>query len=405
MENLLTEKINDHLYYMGVNDRQTQLFENMWPLPDGVAYNSYLMTGEKNIALDLVKVNTFGIFIEKLQEILNGGKLDYIVIHHAEPDHSSSLKNLLEIYPDVKIICNKKTLPFLKNFYNIEENIILVSDGETLELGNRKLTFYMTPMVHWPESMVSYEEETKILFSQDIFGGFGTLNGAIFDDQVRFNDYYYSEVTRYFINIVGKYATQALKALNKLESLEIKGICPVHGCVWRSNPQKILEIYTNLAKQKVEDGVVIIYGSMYGNTERMAEAVARGVARGGITNIRIRDIATTSLSYLLADTWRYRGIILGSCTYNNNIFPPMQFLMDELKHQKMKNNIWGIFGSYSWNGGALKKLKEFTEESKLEVIERQIEIQGAATEEELEELIKLGEDMARAIINKSCEIK
>ncbi|EFI41554.1 metallo-beta-lactamase domain protein [Peptoniphilus sp. oral taxon 386 str. F0131] len=401
----MTEKINDHLYYMGVNDRQTQLFENMWPLPDGVAYNSYLMTGEKNIALDLVKVNTFGIFIEKLQEILNGGKLDYIVIHHAEPDHSSSLKNLLEIYPDVKIICNKKTLPFLKNFYNIEENIILVSDGETLELGNRKLTFYMTPMVHWPESMVSYEEETKILFSQDIFGGFGTLNGAIFDDQVRFNDYYYSEVTRYFINIVGKYATQALKALNKLESLEIKGICPVHGCVWRSNPQKILEIYTNLAKQKVEDGVVIIYGSMYGNTERMAEAVARGVARGGITNIRIRDIATTSLSYLLADTWRYRGIILGSCTYNNNIFPPMQFLMDELKHQKMKNNIWGIFGSYSWNGGALKKLKEFTEESKLEVIERQIEIQGAATEEELEELIKLGEDMARAIINKSCEIK
>lgn len=400
MENLLTEQINDHLYYIGVNDRQTELFENMWPLPDGVAYNSFLMTGEKNIIMDLVKVNTISTYIEKVQEILDGGDLDYIVIHHVEPDHSSGIKNILEIYPNVKIICNKKTAPFLKNFYNIEDNLIIVSEGETLELGNRKLTFYMTPMVHWPESMVSYEEETKTLFSQDIFGGFGTLNGAIFDDQVRFNDNYYSETTRYFINIVGKYASQALKALNKLSELEIKTICPVHGAIWRTNPEKIFNLYTDLAKQKVKDGVLIIYGSMYGNTERMAEAVARGVAKGGITDIKIRDVGKTPFSYLLAEAWETRGVILGSCTYNNNIFPPMSFLMEELKQQKMKNNIWGIFGSYSWSGGALKRLRGFVEENKCDVLDIQPEIQGAADEEELRELIKLGEEMAKAIIAK-----
>lgn len=397
MENLLTEKINEHLYYVGVNDRETQLFENMWPLPDGVSYNSYIMTGEKNIALDLVKVNTVGNFIEKIKEILEGKDLDYIVIHHAEPDHSSALPSILELYPNVQIICNKKTLPFLKNYYGVEDNLIVVSEGETLELGNRKLTFYMTPMVHWPESMVSYEEETKTLFSQDIFGAFGTLNGAIFDDQVKFNDYYYSEATRYFINIVGKYASQAAKALEKLKKLDIAAICPVHGPVWRTNPKLILDLYTNLANQKTKDGVLIVYGSMYGNTERMAEAVARGVARGGITDIRIRDVGKTSFSYLLAEAWETKGIILGSCSYNNNIFPPMGFLMDELSSQKMKNNIWAVFGSYSWSGGALKRLKSFVEENKYNVLENQLEIQGAANDEELEELIKLGEEMAKSI--------
>ncbi|RVU55494.1 FprA family A-type flavoprotein [Anaerosphaera multitolerans] len=398
MENLLTERIKDHLYYIGVNDRETQLFENMWPLPDGVAYNSFLMTGEKNIIIDLVKVNTVSSYIEKVQEILKEDSLDYIVINHVEPDHSSGILNILELYPDVKLICNKKTVPFLKTYYGIEDNLIVVSEGETLELGNRKLTFYMTPMVHWPESMVTYEEESKTLFSQDIFGGFGTLNGAIFDDQVKFDDNYYSETTRYFINIVGKYASQALKALNKLKDLEISTICPVHGPIWRKEPERIVKLYTDLAQQKVKDAVLIIYGSMYGNTERMAEAVARGVAKGGITDIRIRDVGKTPFSYLLAEAWETKGIILGSCSYNNNIFPPMSFLMEELKQQKMKNNIWGIFGSYSWSGGALKRLREFTEGNKCEVLERQPEIQGAANEEELRELIQLGEDMARAIL-------
>lgn len=399
MGNLLTEKINDHLYYIGVNDRITHLFEGMWPLPKGIAYNSYLMTGEKNILLDLVKITTVGEFIEKLQEVLGDKPLDYIVVDHAEPDHSSSILNILEIYPAAKIICNKKTVSFLENYYDIKDNLVIVSDGETIEVGNRKLTFYMTPMVHWPESMVCYEEETKTLFSQDIFGGYGTLDGGIFDDQITFTEEYLDEIRRYFINIVGKYAKQALMSLNKLsQNLDIKLICPDHGPVWRTDPQRIIDLYISLAKQDVQDGVLIIYGSMYGNTERMAEAVARGVARAGVKNIKIRDVAETPFSYLLADAWKYKGIILGSCSYDNDLFPPMKFITEEFKHQKMKNNIWGIFGSFSWSGGAMKNLVKFTEDAKLDVLERKLEIKGAANPDELEELMKLGEDMAKAVL-------
>lgn len=398
MNNLLSEKIREDLYYIGVNDRVTQLFEGMWPLPDGVAYNAYLLTGEVNICMDVVKDITIQSFLEKIYEILGDKELDYLVVNHVEPDHSSGIVELLSIYPHVKIICNKKTIPLLESYYGITENIIEVKDGEVLNLGGRELTFYMTPMVHWPESMVCYEAATGTLFSQDIFGGFGTLNGAIFDDEVKFDDYYLSETTRYFINIVGKYAGQALKALKRLGGLDIKMICPVHGVIWRKNPARIIDLYTKLSLQDVTDGVVIIYGSMYGNTERMAEAVAKGVAEGGISDIRIRDISKTSLSYLLADTWKYKGVILGSCSYNNNIFPPMSFLLEELRHQKMRNNVWGFFGSYSWSGGAMKRFNEFAEDMKYDVLEIKPEIQGSATDEQIAELKQLGREMAKRIL-------
>lgn len=400
MDNLLTLPINDHLHYIGVNDRQTHLFEGMWPLPDGVAYNSYLMTGTKNILLDTVKITYSDVFMEKLREALGeDGKIDYIVVNHMEPDHSSSIKTVLELFPDAKLIGNKKTISFLENYYGLVDNVIEVKDGETLELGNRKLTFYMTPMVHWPESMVCYEEETKILFSQDAFGGFGTLNGSIFDDQVNFDEYYYDETVRYYTNIVGKYANQVLNALKKLGGLDIQMICPVHGPIWRDNPGKIIDIYARLSRQETEDGVVIIYGSMYGNTEKMAEHVARSLAKEGVTNIRMHDVSKTPMSYLLADTWKYRGIILGSCTYNVKLFPPMAFLVHELKMQKLKNHTLGIFGSYSWSGGALKELREFAEGSGLDVCETQVEVNGAPTKEDLEGLAQLAKEMAKQLKN------
>ena len=398
MENLLAQKIRDDLYYIGVNDRHTHLFEAMWPLPDGVSYNSYLVKGKENIMFDLVKATEQTTFLEKLKEVLGDEPLHYLVINHMEPDHTSGIVALLARYPDIKIITNKRALPFLKNYYNVEDNIILVNDGETLELGDHAFTFYTTPMVHWPESMVAYEEKTKTLFSQDIFGGFGTLDGAIFDDEVEFGKYYLDETTRYFINIVGKYAQQAVRAIEKLAPLEIKMICPDHGPIWRKNPARIVELYTKLAKQETEKGVVIIYGSMYGNTERMAAAVAKGVAEGGVTNIRMHDVSKTPQSYLLADCWKYKGVILGSCSYNHNIFPTMGFLLSELKHQKMKNNIWGFFGSYSWNGGAVREFKKWAEEYKCNMIEDVPEIQGAATEEQLKELTELGREMAKRVL-------
>ena len=272
MSNVLTVQINDHLHYIGVNDRATHLFEGMWPLPNVVAYNSYLMTGTKNILLDTVRFNCADDFMDKLREVLGeDGKVDYLVVNHMEPDHSSGMKMVLDVFPDVQIIGNKKTLSFLENYYGIVKNTIEVKEGETLELGNRKLTFYMTPMVHWPESMVCYEEETKVLFSQDAFGGFGTLDGSIFDNQINFDDYYYDETVRYYTNIVGKYSNQVQAALKKLGGLAIDMICPVHGPIWRENPGKIISLYDSLSRQETIDGVVIIYASMYGNTERMAE--------------------------------------------------------------------------------------------------------------------------------------
>ncbi len=401
MENLLSVPIKEDIYYIGTNDRKTELFEGMWPLPKGVAYNSFLVKGEKNVLFDLVKVNTIDSYVQKINEIIGEGeKIDYIMINHMEPDHTSSIKSILEIYPDAKLVTNKKAVAMLNNFYEITDNIIEVKDGETLELGDKKYTFYMTPMVHWPESMVAYEETTKTLFSQDIFGGFGTLDGGIFDDQIEYDAHYHEETTRYFINIVGKYASQALKALNKLADLDIQLICPDHGPIWRENPKKIVDIYTSLAKQETIDGCVVIYGSMYGNTEMMAEAVARGLSEGGLKNIKIRDITKTSNSYLLSDIWRYKGVIIGSCSYDNNLCPPMDYLMTEVSHQRMKNNYWGIFGSFSWSGGALKNLKRYMEEGKYDVLDTQLEIQGAATDEEIKQLIAFGKEMAAKILNK-----
>ncbi len=400
MENLLSVPIKDDIYYVGTNDRTTPLFEGMWPLPHGIAYNSFIIKGEKNIIVDLVRVNTVSVYLDKIKEILDGEDLDYIIINHMEPDHTSSIKAVLDIYPNAKLITNKKAVALLESYYDIDDNIEVVKDGDTLKLGDREFTFYMTPMVHWPESMVTYEAATKTLFSQDIFGGFGTLDGAIFDDQIEFTKRYLEESTRYFINIVGKYSQQALKALGRLAALDIELICPVHGPVWRDNPKRIIDLYTSLAKQETIDGCVVIYGSMYGNTEQMAEAVAKGLVKGGLKDVKIRDITKTSNSYLLSDIWRYKGVILGSCSYDNNLFPPMDYLLSEISHQRMKNNYWGIFGSYSWSGGALKTLKKYMEDGKYDVLETQPEIKGSANDEEIETLIAFGEEMAAKILNK-----
>lgn len=400
MENLLSVPIKDDIYYIGTNDRTTPLFEGMWPLPNGIAYNSFLIKGEKNIIVDLVRVNTVSVYLDKIKELLDGEDLHYIIINHMEPDHTSAIKAVLDVYPDVKLITNKKAVALLEAYYDIDNDVEVVKEGDTLTLGEREFTFYMTPMVHWPESMVTYEAATKTLFSQDIFGGFGTLDGAIFDDQVEFSKKYLEESTRYFINIVGKYSQQALKALSKLGGLDIELICPVHGPIWRENPKKIIDLYTSLAKQETIDGCVVIYGSMYGNTEQMAEAVAKGLVKGGLKDVKIRDITKTSNSYLLSDIWRYKGVILGSCSYDNNLFPPMDYLLSEISHQRMKNNYWGIFGSYSWSGGALKTLKKYMEDGNYDVLETQPEIKGSASDEEIETLIKFGEEMAAKILNK-----
>ena len=375
--NTVSVEILKDLYYMGVNDRDTNLFENMWPLPEGVAYNSYLIVDEKTALLDTVKITKVNGFIENLKKNLNGRDLDYLTF-----------------------VGNKKARAMFKDYLDMEpENFIEVKEGDTLSLGKRTLTFVNTPMVHWPESMVSYETTDKILFSQDIFGGFGALNGTIFDDEMNF-DFFRDEIRRYYSNIVGKYSKQAAKALEKVKTLEINVICPVHGIVWRSHPNVIIDEYIRLANQINEEGVVIAYGSMYGNTEKMADTLARYLAEEGIRNVKVFDVSKTHVSYILSEIWKYKGFILGSCTYNNSVYPNVNQLLYTLRMNKMSNHVLGIFGSYGWSGGAVKELTEFASEGgNFEVLPTVVEAKGTMKEEDDEGLRAMAKEMAEALRN------
>ncbi len=393
---LISVRINDFLHYVGVNDRDTHLFENLWPLENGVSYNSYLINAEKTALLDTVKITKVSDFTAKLRAALGDKNLDYLVIHHMEPDHSGAVSTIRELYPDVQIVGNKRTIQYLEEFYGITENILEVKDGETLDLGDRSLTFYTTPMVHWPESMVSYEPKSQILFSQDAFGGFGALDGTIFDDEINL-DFYHSETRRYFSNIVGKFSKQVQSALKKLAGLEISMVCPVHGPIWRSHPEKIIELYDKWSRYEVEEGVIIVYGSMYGNTQRMAEVIARELAVQGISNIKVFDVSKTHESYILSEIWRYKGLILGSCTYNNYMFPLMTKLVNILDMNKIENHVLGVFGSYSWSGGAVKALKEFGEKGKYDMIPEVVEAKCAACDEDIIGLRNIARTMAHKL--------
>lgn len=396
--NTVSVKILDNLYYLGVNDRETNLFENMWPLPDGIAYNSYLITDEKTALLDTVKITKVDGFVDTLKDILGGRDLDYLVIHHMEPDHSGCVKTIMELYPNVTIVTNKKARAMMDDYFDIElDNYIEVKNGDVLDLGERKLNFVMTPMVHWPESMVSYESTDKVLFSQDIFGGYGSLNGTIFDDEMNF-EFFRDDIRRYYSNIVGKYSKQAARSLEKVKALDINIICPVHGIIWRTNPDLIVDEYIRLANQVNEEGVIIAYGSMYGNTEKMADYLARFIAEEGIKNVKVYDVSKTNASYILSDIWKYNGLVLGSCTYNNSVYPMMNQLMYTLKMNKLKNHVLGIFGSYGWNGGAVKELTEFASEGgTFEVAPTVVDTKGAMKEEDIENLRTLAKEIAEMV--------
>jgi flavorubredoxin len=397
--NTLSVKINDFLYYIGVNDRQTQLFENQWPLERGVSYNSYVIKSTKTALLDTVKITKVDDFVTKLKEVLEGRDLDYLVIHHMEPDHSGAIETIIDLYPNVKLVGNKKTFELLENFYDVKDNLVLVGDFDTLDLGEVSLKFVKTPMVHWPESMVSYEEKSGILFSQDAFGGFGALDGTIFDDEINW-DLYKSETRRYYSNIVGKFSKQVQAALKKLADFKINMVCPVHGPVWRENPDKIIECYDKWSKQETQDGAVIVYGTMYGNTEMMAEAIARRLAERGVKNIKMFDVSKTHKSYILNEIWEYKALILGSCTYNNDLFPLMSDLVNVLKMNKLQNRVVAVFGSYSWSGGALKALKEFRDASAMDIVETTVETKSAPSKDDYMVLRQIADEVADKLENK-----
>ena len=390
-------KIHEGVYYVGVNDRDTHLFENVWPLPKGVTYNSYVITDKKNVLIDTVKVSKMAPFLGKLRELLGDEPIDYLVINHMEPDHSGAITEILHNYPDIKIVGNKKTFEFVKGFYGIEENLYEVNDGDEIDLGSRKLRFYMTPMVHWPETMMSYETESKTLFAGDAFGGFGSLDGGIFDDEVNI-DYFENEIRRYFSNIVGKFGPMVQRALKKLSDLDIQVVASTHGPVWRSNPGRIISSYDRWSRYEAYPGVVIAYGSMYGNTEKMADYVARRLAEHGIKNIRVMNTSTTHDSYIINEIWNYKGIILGSCTYNAGLFQPMETLLINLSHKGLKNRVFGVFGTYGWSGGGVKTIMEYVEKHKWPLVDDEpVEAKLSPSEEHYRGLDRLAENMAKAV--------
>ena len=376
---LITSKI----HYIGANDRKKSLFENNWPLPNGVSYNSYLISDEKSALIDTLEFGSKDNYIDEIEAILNGKKLDYLVVNHMEPDHSSMIGMICKAFPSVKVVANSKAFKMLEGYFGIPEGSIYeVKDGDTIDLGYHKLNFVLTPWVHWPETMMTYDSTEKILFTCDAFGTFGTLDGAIFDDEINF-DFYHEEMRRYYSNIVGKYSNMVQKALAKLNGVEVKVICPSHGPIWRSNPEKVIGLYDKWSKHEAEDGVVIAFASMYGNSEKMADYLARLIAERGIKNIRIYDVSKTHVSFILNEIWKYKAVILGSCAYNGGMHPMMHHLCSELEVLSPKNKNYALFGSCSWNGGGLRSLQSFSEKMGWNMVAPPVESLGAPNEDKL----------------------
>jgi len=387
--------IKEGVYYLGVNDRTKALFENLWPLPKGVSYNSYLINDEKTALFDTVDICYSDIFLQKLETALAGKSLDYVIINHMEPDHSGSLGLLRTKYPEVQIVGNKRTIDMVKGFHGIENGVMIIGEGDQLSLGKHHLTFYLTPMVHWPETMITYDTTDKIIFSGDAFGTFGTLDGGITDTQIR-PERYYDEMIRYYSNIVGKFGSPVQKALEKLKALEINYICSTHGPIWTQKDQieKVISMYDKLSRYEGEEGVVVAYGSMYGNTEQMAEVIAVELAQQGIKDVVLHNVSKRSQSYIIRDIFKYKGLIVGSPTYNNKLFPEIEYLLSKIEGRDIKNRYFGYFGSFTWAGAAVKRLAQFAEDVKFDVVGTPVEMKQSMQPDNYEACVALGKAMA-----------
>jgi flavorubredoxin len=391
-----TIKISDNIYWLGVNDRRTTLFENYWPIPKGVAYNSYVIVDEKTAIIDTIDRGMMDDYMDNIENAINGRPVDYLIINHMEPDHSGAIKAIVSKYPNIQIVGNKKTFPMLERFYGIKDNLLEVKEGDSIDLGTHKLNFAMIPMVHWPETMVTYESTNKILFSGDAFGSFGTLDGGIFDYQVDL-DWLEEEMSRYYSNIVGKYGGPTQSALKKVAALEVDMICATHGPIWKEHIPEIIAKYDKWSKYETDKGVVIVFASMYGNTEKMADYIARELVNQGIEKVRIFDASKTHPSYIINEIFKYRGVILGSATYNGGLFPAMNTLVSELDHMGIKNHIMSIFGSHAWAGAGVKNLLKFSESIKWELVGEPCDSKCSPHEEEYCKCKNIASDMAKRL--------
>ena len=417
------KKITDNIYYVGVNDRNKSLFEGLWPLPNGVSYNAYVIDDEKTCLIDTVEADFFLPFLANLRQVLGDRPLDYVVVNHMEPDHSGSLALLRQYYPQVQIIGNKKTFDMMSGFYRLTEGLHEVKNGDRLSLGRHELQFVLTPMVHWPETMMTLVAPNSptsegrggtavkaspsgeglvgaVLFSGDAFGCFGALNGAWIDEQMNCEDFW-PEMTRYYSNIVGKYGTPVQMALKKLAGVKVDYICATHGPVWHEHVERVIGIYDRLSRYEAEPGLVICYGTMYGNTERAAEVIARSAAQAGLKNIVMYNVSKTHHSYIIRDLFRYRGLIVGAPTYNTGLYHEMNVLLDELSQKDIKGRLFGWFGSYSWASKAVAEIQRWNDERlHYEAVGQPVEIRQALTDETFAQCEALGREMALKLMEQ-----
>ncbi len=392
------QKITDQIYYVGVNDRNKNLFEGLWPLPDGVSYNSYLIVDDKVCLIDTVEVDFFMPFIKNIQETIGNRPVDYLVVNHMEPDHSGSIALIKKYYPDITIIGNKKTFGMMSGFYGIEGDNMVVNNGDTLSLGHHTLKFVLTPMVHWPETMMTLDMEAKTLFSGDAFGCFGALNGGIVDSDINC-DSFWLEMVRYYSNIVGKYGTPVQAALKKLAGVPLDYICSTHGPVWHEHIAKVVGMYDTMSKYETEPGLVICYGTMYGNTERAAEVIARAASEAGVKNIVIYNVSKTHHSYIIRDVFRYGALIVGAPTYNTGLYHEMEVLLDELARRDIKNRLIGWFGSYSWASKAASRIQEINDNRlHYTAVGTPVEIKQSLNDDSYAQCVALGQAMAAEIL-------
>ena len=392
-------EITNKIYYVGVNDRNKNLFEGLWPLPNGVSYNSYLIDDDKVCLIDTVQVDFFTQFLENIHEVIGDRPIDYIVINHMEPDHSGSLALMRKYYPDVKIIGNKKTFGMMSGFYGICKDEMEVKGGETFELGHHTLNFIMTPMVHWPETMVTLDATDHVLFSGDAFGCFGALNGGLIDSEINC-DTFWLEMIRYYSNIVGKYGIPVQSALRKLAGIQLDYICSTHGPVWHDHVSRVMSEYDHMSKYETTTGLVICYGTMYGNTERMAEQIARAASKAGLKDIVMYNVSKTHHSYILRDVFRYRGLIVGAPTYNTGLYHEMDVLLSEIANKDIKgHHLLGYFGSYGWAGKAVQKIQVWNDTRlHFETVGEPVEMKQALTPETKAQCENLGKAMAERLL-------
>ncbi|ACO84401.1 FprA family A-type flavoprotein [Clostridium botulinum] len=389
--------ITEDLYWVGGNDRRLALFENIHPIEKGVSYNSYLLLDEKTVLFDTVDWSICRQFLENIKGVLKDRTLDYMVINHMEPDHAASIDEIILRYPDVKIICTEKASMFMHQFdFNVQDRVIKVKEGDTMSFGRHKVTFMFAPMVHWPEVMVTYDTTNGVLFSADAFGTFGALDGKMFNDEVNFDRDWIDEARRYYTNIVGKYGVQVQALLKKAKNLDIKIICPLHGPVWRSDLGYFLDKYDKWSRYEPEEkGVMIVYGTMYGNTEAAANNLATELVKKGITNVAMYDVSKTHVSYLISETFKYSHIVLACVTYNLNIYPPMLAYIMDMKALNVQNRTFALIENGSWapQSGKLMR-KHLSDMKEITILDNDISVNSSVKEQDKDSI----DDVADSII-------